>query len=185
MVESDIILIGPIGTGKSTLSKLEKLNLPQYPMDELCWPYYKEIGYDEKVPKQIQEQEGFPGVYRYWKPFEAHAVERLLGECHNCVINFGAGNSLYEDEALFTRIENILWPYQNVVLVLPSPNLDKSAQILRERTQTHGWNGVADGFDFHEHFVKHHSNHDLAKKFVYTRGQLPEQSRDEVIAFTT
>ena len=70
MVKSDIILIGPIGTGKSTLSRLlaEKLNLPQCPMDELRWPYYKEIGYEEEVQKRIQEQEGFPGVYRYRNP---------------------------------------------------------------------------------------------------------------------
>ena len=83
---SDIILIGPVGTGKSTLSRLlaEKLGLPRRSMDDLRWDYYKEIGFDETVQKQIAEQEGFLGVYRYWKPFEAHAVERLLAEHYNC-----------------------------------------------------------------------------------------------------
>lgn len=179
---SDIILIGPIGTGKSTLSKLlaEKLGLPRRSMDDLRWDYYKEIGFDETVQKRIGDQEGFPGVYRYWKPFEAHAVERLLAEHHHCVIDFGGGHSVYEDEALFARIQQIMAPYPNVVLILPSPDLDESVQILKERNG----DGVADGFDFHEHFVKHHSNHDLAKFVVYTKGKSPEETRDEILHLT-
>ncbi|WP_375539720.1 AAA family ATPase [Oscillatoria sp. FACHB-1407] len=48
---SDIILIGPIGTGKSTIGRLlaTKLNLPQCSMDEKRWDYYKEMGYDEEM----------------------------------------------------------------------------------------------------------------------------------------
>jgi hypothetical protein len=30
------------------------------------------------VQKSLWEQQGFDAVARYWKPFEAHAVERLL-----------------------------------------------------------------------------------------------------------
>ena len=177
---SDIILIGPIRAGKSTLGKLlaEKLGLPQCSMDDLRWGYYKEIGYDETVQKQVEKQEGFPGVYRYWKPFEAHAVERLLAEHHNCVIDFGAGHSVYEDDALFARIQRLLVPYANVVLILPSPDLDESVRMLKER----GFDGVSNGFDFHEHFVMHHSNHDLAKIVVYTKGKSPEETREEILA---
>ncbi|MCX6048552.1 MAG: shikimate kinase [Chloroflexi bacterium] len=176
---AEIILIGPIGAGKSTLSRLlaEKLDLPRASMDDLRWDYYKEIGFDEAVQKQIGDQEGFPGVYRYWKPFEAHAVERLLAEQHNCVIDFGGGHSVYEDDALFARVQQILAPYPNVILILPSPDLDESVRILRERNG----GGVADDFDFHEHFVKHHSNHDLAKFVVYTQGKTPEETRDEIL----
>jgi len=53
-----------------------------------------------------------------------------------------------------------------VVLVLPSPDLDESVRMLKERV----WDGVAGGFDFHEHFVKHRSNHRLARIVVYTKG---------------
>lgn len=176
---SDIILIGPIGTGKSTLGKLlaEKLGLPSRSMDELRWDYYKEIGFDNAVQNEIGEREGFLGVYRYWKPFEAHAVERLLAEHHNCVIDFGGGHSVYEDDELFARVQQILAPYPNVVLILPSADLDESVQILRERN---GEN-VPDGFDLNAHFVKHHSNHDLAKFVVYTKGKSPEATRDEIL----
>jgi hypothetical protein len=181
-MKTDIILIGPVGTGKSTLGKLlaEKLGLPQCSMDDLRWDYYKEIGFSEEEQNQILEKEGFIGMARYWKPFEAHAVERLLSEHHNCVIDFGAGHSVFEDDALFARVAAALQPYENVVLVLPSPDLDESVAMLRERN----WDGLADGFDFHEHFVKHHSNHGLAKKMVYTKGKSPEETRDEIIAMT-
>jgi shikimate kinase len=50
---SDIILIGPIGAGKSTVGSLlaVQLGLPQCSMDERRWHYYKEIGYDETLAK--------------------------------------------------------------------------------------------------------------------------------------
>ena len=173
-MNSDIILIGPMGTGKSALGELlsQKLGIPQCSMDDVRLDYYKEIGYDEEFAKQLREKEGFLAVYQYWKPFEAHAVERLLSEYSNCVIDFGAGHSVYEEEELFKRVQRALEPYHNVGLILPSPDLEESVQILNER------NG---GFDLNEHFIKHHSNHDLAKFVVYTKGKSPEETRDEII----
>ena len=38
-----------------------------------------------------------------------------------------------------------------------------------------------DGFDIAEYFVKHPSNHALAKIVVYTHGQTPEETRDEIL----
>ena len=79
-MSSDIILIGPIGAGKSTVGSLlaNWLDLTQCSMDEYRWNYYKEIGYDEELATYKRKTEGFWGVYQYWKPFEAYAVERLL-----------------------------------------------------------------------------------------------------------
>jgi shikimate kinase len=177
---SDIILIGPVSTGKSTLGRLlaERLGLPQCSMDEFRLDYYKEINYDEGLAQQIREREGFFGIYQYWKPFEAYAVERLLAEHNNCVIDFGAGHSVYEYDELFSQVQRILAPYKNVVLILPSPDLEESLQILNER------NGgfVSNGVDFNEHFVKHHSNHDLAKIIVYTKGKSPEETCDDILS---
>jgi len=180
--KEQIILIGPIGVGKSTLAKLlaEKLDIPQVAMDGVRWDYYNEIGYDKDVAQQIQEKEEFVGHYRYWKLFEAHAVERILsdyGQC-NCVIDFGGGHSVYEDKELFDRIAKVLAPYQNIVLILPSADLDESVSILNEKSDG---GIVSRGFDFHEHFVKHHSNHDFAKYVVYTKGKSPEETCTEIL----
>ncbi|MEO8714343.1 MAG: hypothetical protein ABI369_04965, partial [Acetobacteraceae bacterium] len=69
---SDVILIGPIGTGKSTVGTLlaERLGLPQVAMDFVRFGYYEEIGYDEDLAEAIGRREGFAGTYRYWKRFE-------------------------------------------------------------------------------------------------------------------
>jgi shikimate kinase len=176
---SDIILIGPIGAGKSTQGKLlsEALGLPRCGMDEIRFDYYKEIGYDEELAKEIEQKDGFVGLYQYWKPFEIHAVERLLAEHQDCVIDFGGGHSVYEDDTLFARARQALAPYEHVVLLLPSPDLDESVRLLTERTGPI----ISNGFDFHAHFVKHHSNHDLATRVVYTHGKTPEETRDEIL----
>ena len=174
-----VILIGPISAGKSTLSKLiaEKLGIPCRHMDQARIRYYKEIGYDDDLAGQIRGKEGFLGLYRYWKPFEAHAVERLLSENEEVVIDFGGGHSVYEDDTLFARVQKVMAPFPYVILILPSPDKEKSVKILNERTG----GVVSEGFDFHEHFVKHHSNYDLAKHIVYTEGKAPEETCAEIV----
>jgi hypothetical protein len=182
-MSADIILIGPNAAGKSTLGKLlaARLNAPQHSMDELRWDYYREIGYDADVQKRLMEQQGFNAVMRYWKPFEAHAVERLLSAHHDCtpgcVIDFGAGHSIYEDEALFARVQQAMAPFPNVVLLLPSADLDESIQLLADRTKEF----APPDFD-HTPFVKHPSNHRLARHTVYTKGETPEQTCGRIIA---
>ena len=37
------------------------------------------------------------------------------------------------------------------------------------------------GFDMNERYLRHHSNFDLAKQIVYTKGKSPEETRDEIL----
>ena len=176
---SDIILIGPIGTGKSTIGRLlaTKLNLPQCSMDEKRWDYYKEMGYDEELAQHKRETEGFWGIYQYWKPFEAYAVERLLSEHQNCVIDLGAGHSVYEDPILFQRVQHLLTAYAHVILLLPSADLNESIDILNERNEY-----IPDEtLNINEHFVKHPSNYELAKFTVYTKDKTPDQTCSKIL----
>ncbi|MBD2166903.1 shikimate kinase [Calothrix membranacea FACHB-236] len=178
-MKSDIILIGPIGVGKTTIGALlaSRLGLSQYSMDDLRWSYYFEIGYDEELAKHKRETEGFWGVYQYWKPFEAYAVERLLSSHNQCVIDFGGGHSVYEDAALFQRVQQALAPYPNVILLLPSPNLDESVQILNQRNHYL----PDDILNINEHFVRQASNYELSKFIVYTKGKTPEENCSEIL----
>ena len=177
---TDIILIGPIGVGKSTQGQLlaEALNLPRCPMDDFRWDYYAEIGYDREFGDKLGNQIGFWAMYMYWKEFECYAVERLLSEHRDCVIDFGAGHSVYEIDTHFSRVQNALKPYRNIVLLLPSSDPAESLGILNERqgkTQS-------DEMDIGEHFVRHHSNYDLAKFTVYTKDKTPAETRDEILS---
>ncbi|MGH2593737.1 MAG: shikimate kinase, partial [Anaerolineae bacterium] len=65
---SDIILIGPSKSGKSTLGALlaAKLDLPQRSLDQLRWNYYKEIGYAEELSKELRRRGGFLARVLYW-----------------------------------------------------------------------------------------------------------------------
>lgn len=183
-MKQDIILIGPMSAGKSTVARLlaEKLDLPQVSMDEVRWDYYEEIGFDKEVQKAISDSEGMQGVLRYWKPFEVHAVERLLSDYEHCVFDFGAGHSVFDDETLFSRVEQALVPYENVILILPSPDLAESARILQERFEKdHDIYLVTEDFNIFEYFTSHPSNERLAKHIVYTKDKSPEQTCDEIL----
>lgn len=186
---STIILIGPVSAGKSTVATLlaEKLQIPHVSIDEVRWGYYDEIGYDKAEASRVaKSEEGMLGLLRYWKPFEAYAVERILPDHPNSVIDFGAGHSVYDDEALFQRVQIALAPYPNVIMLLPSPDLDESTQILNARFREllqREVGTVDEGLlELSATFVKHPSNHQLAKMTVYTNGKTPDETCAEIIS---
>src|ERR1041384_6504581 len=125
----DIILIGPIRAGKSTLGALlaEQLRVPQVSSDELCWSYYQEIEFMHREAPFL----GSDGMIA--SRYNVHAVERLLADHKNCVIDLGAGHSVYRDEASLARVQKALAPYPNVFLLLPSPDVEESSAILQQR----------------------------------------------------
>ena len=133
-MDSTFILIGPMSAGKSTIAELlaEKLHRPHFSIDDERDKYYSEIGYDEvEVSRIAKSDQGMLGLLHYWKPFEADAVDRILSDHGDCIIDFGAGHSVYEDANLFSRVEHALAPYPNVILLLPSPDLDVWVGILK------------------------------------------------------
>ena len=175
----NVLLIGPIGAGKSTLGKLiaAALGVPQISLDDIRFEYYREIGYDDSVAKQRYVTDGFWGLYRYWKPFEAYTVERVLAEHTDCVIDLGAGHSVYEDEALLTRVKKAFAPHPNVVLVLPSADLATSLEVLQERRPS--LRDITP--DINEHFITHRSNYELATFIVYTADRTAEETCAEIL----
>jgi len=174
----EVFLIGPMGAGKSTLGKLlaEQLRRPQISLDTIRWDYYKEIGYDAAVQREIGEREGFAGVYRYWKPFEIYAVERALQDHPGCVMDFGAGHSVHENAAAFERIHKLLAPHPNVVLLLPSPDLDEAITILRDRNPF-----KIGGVPFTRYLVTHPAFRQFATQVVYTQGKTPDEVCAEIL----
>jgi hypothetical protein len=178
----DIVLIGPVRTGKSTLARLlsQRLGAPQVSLDEERWRYYKEIGYDEGLAKEIRRQGGFLALVLYWNLFDAYATERLLTEYRQCVFDFGA--AIYWNDEVLGRVQRALRPYCNVVLVLPSPDIETSLRILAERDP----DAPADlNFDFNAFFLCHRSYYTLATLTVYTENETPEGTCDEILQRVT
>jgi shikimate kinase len=174
----DIILIGPVRTGKSTIGKLlsEKLQRPQISLDSVRWKYYHDIGYDDHLAKQIRESGGYLALFFYWRLFDAYAAEQVLVEHSNCIIDFGA--DIYESRESFIRVRNALDFYPNVILILPSPDKEKSLQILKERDT---YPPIDLNFHLNRHFLDHYTYYTLAKITVFTEGKTPEETRDEIL----
>ena len=171
-MSSEIILIGPFGVGKTTVGRLlaEKLALPQVSLDDLCYGYYQEIGWNAQEAGRIYEQEAGDAFDEYTCSFEPYGVEQVLLRNHDCVIDMGGGQTVSENETRFARVQDALAPYQNVVLLLPSLDPEESVRVLKTRRSP----------DFLEYLVRSPCNYALAKHVIYTEGKSLEQVRDEV-----
>lgn len=181
LVIPPVVLIGPVGVGKSTVAGLlaARMGWPQVSMDAVCAGYYAEVSADQAVSERSEQADGVRAAYQAWKPLEAYAVERILADhdhavidLGDAVIDLGGGHSVQEDPTLFARVQAALAPVRNLALVLPSPDPEESVRVLTERR------APPVGFDWHRHFVTHPSNGALAKLVVYTAGQTPEQTCD-------
>lgn len=192
-MRSSILLIGPLCAGKSTIGQLlaEKLGLPQCSVDALPLEYFTARGFAPDRLELLRATEGWPAAYRYLQEIGVLVIESLLAEYQQHVIDFGAPYTTYTDDALLARVKQAFAPYQNVVLLLPSPDLDQSAQIVKKLMRARAGHDelrrllrglrAETGVDYEELYVKHHSNFQLAQVVVYTAGQAPEETRDEII----
>ena len=176
-----------MSAGKSTLAKLlaRRLKVKRIELDDVRQKFYDEIGYDEGYASRIIGEEGMQGLINYWKPFEAHAVERAMQEYDNCVLDFGAGHSVYEDPELFKRVEKVLQPYKHVILILPSPDPDRSVEVVNQRFSELLIREVGkvdpELLELNEYFVRHPANQALAKKIIYTEGRSPKSTCQDIL----
>ena len=175
-----IILIGPVGVGKTTTARLlaQRLSLPYLALDELRWSYFQEIGFDPERQQQLGATQGIAAVLAYWEPFEVHALERVLADHQAGVVDVGGGYTIAIDPALTDRIRRALAPYPYVFLLLPTPALDASIQVLADRTA----GLLPDQFPLHDHIARHFKTQEFAKYVVYTYHKVPEAICDEILA---
>jgi shikimate kinase len=188
MVHPPIILIGPMCAGKSTIAALlaERLKLQRAELDELRWGYFDDIGYDHEAAKKLHEQGDLFGLVAFWRPLEVKSIVRVIAEHSNCVIDFGASNSVFDDKGMLTTVKNALAALPNVILLMPSPDPDESMQILNMRIpDAVPPENRAKFIALNEYFARHPTNHTLAKITVYSKGQRPEQTCDAIIGKLT
>ena len=174
-----IVLIGSSNTSKTSVGKLlaEQLNLAFISLPDISEKYFLEIGFNKTQQEQAWEEDGGDGFYRYMMPFDAYAIERALSEHRESVIEFAAEHSVYDDSQLLENVEQILQPLSHVILLVYSPDTEESLRVLEESNTA-----IVNGMPINEHFVKHHSNHDLAKYVIYTKDKTPEQTCKDILS---
>ncbi len=182
MIAKPIILIGPMAAGKSTVAKeLAKLTgIRNVPMDRVRWYYYFKDGF---TLEEELSQPSFKEVMEYWKPFEVKAVQRIISEFSDAIIDFGAGHSYFPDPNQFETVETILSPFPNIFLLLPTPDPARSLEICNERLKLRK-NKPLDETEItaNRAFIEHESNRKLAKHILFTDGKSAETSAREILA---
>ena len=176
-----IVLIGPLSVGKSTVAKeLErKISIRNVPLDAVSQYYYFKHGYSdnhfERLNDELEKE-------KYMKTFDIKVIKDVLADFPKDIIDFGAGHSHYEDQASIKKAKQILSPFKNVILLLPSKDNRKSMEILkRNMKKLLGEEPSKYAIDVGEKYLKSASNKELAKKIVYTENRPPKEIAEEIV----
>ncbi|CAM0135634.1 hypothetical protein VKS41_005286 [Umbelopsis sp. WA50703] len=184
--DETIILIGPEGSGKSTIGSLiaKALSKELYSLDRHRDELYAPYNYDKVLAEKIYEDHGLWAFYKHWKTFEYQAVSHILqnanrkgDEFHGKILDFGAGHSVYEESKQLARIEEMIKPYRNVILFMPCEDVEEAVKITEARR----------GHDLglNKHFMENPTNKRLAKHIIYTKDTTPEECAERVLRIVT
>lgn len=166
ILENSIILIGPMGSGKSTIANLlcKHFNMLHVSLDNR-----------EQLSSLYKKEESFTA----FKEFEFFLTGMVLTNLPApAIIDFGAGHSVYEDEIMFLEMKSLISKFSNIILLIPSEDKEESVAILNERKGI--LSGSKKDLD-NRHFVNVSCNYELATIIEYTKDKTPEQIANEII----
>lgn len=168
VLANSIILIGPMGVGKSTIAEklYEKTKLPKISLDDRIF-----------LSSIYSEREKFDN----FKDFEFYLTTRVLSGINQpTVIDFGAGHSIYENPLMFIEMKKFLTKFQNVVFLIPSQDKEISLNIVNQRL-TEKRNVNNQQLNDNRHFVYSPCNESLATITEYTFNKSPEEISNDII----
>ncbi len=164
LFNESIILIGPSGAGKSTVAEeLTKItHLPRLCLDRIA---------------NNDRRSGFRSFFRSADEYNAFLIKKQLERAEQLglpgVVDFGAGHSVYDDRELFYEVKTRLSKFKNIVLLLPTEDLEKSLQILASRS--------TGDYSPNRKFITSPCNRELATIIVYENGRSPSEIATEII----
>jgi tRNA uridine 5-carbamoylmethylation protein Kti12 len=170
----NIILIGPRGVGKSCVAKIlsEKLNKNIVSLDSV-----RRLKSQDPIFQNGQ-------LDPFSEDGHANIVKRVILEYGNkdCILDFGCNHSYFNNQSLFSEIKDILSPFQNIFLLIPTNNFTENINILQ------GMNAkMLEGESLsytnaiNEKILKSPCNFLLAKETVFTKDFDFEEIADEII----
>lgn len=169
VMNNSIILIGPMGVGKSTVSKelCKRINLPRVSLDNR-----------DQLARYYSQRDKFS----HFKEFEFYLTASVLTDLKKpAIIDFGAGHSIYENPIMFFEMKKLITRFSNVIFLIPSKNKEEAIEILNERISKRDGNiprATADN----RHFIERSNlNSQLASTIIYTQGKTPEEITEELL----
>ena len=174
-------------SGKSTICPLlaQKLDLPHYPLDMVRWYYHFKAGFklleSENVSKKSQLD-----FLTHMEPYRLDAVERIVKEFNDGIIEFGAAHSHFTDPDNLNRAKYILKNIDFCFMLLPTPDTQKNLQILNQRLLKRVPSGpqtvtAKNYLEINKIFLSSNSAYQLANHTIYTQGKTPKQVAEAMI----
>ena len=164
LYEESIILIGPSGTGKSTVA--EELR-KKTGMKRLCL---------DVIANRARDT-GFMNNFKNADEFNSYMIsktlERVKKDGSYGIVDFGAGHSVYDDQEIFEKVKSMLKPFKNIVLLLPDKDEEKSLNIMKSRST----GDIRDN----KKFFESPCNKELATITVYGNNRQPLEIAEEVM----
>lgn len=119
-MSENIIIIGPIGAGKSTVAPevARQTNKKHIDMDELRSEIYSKTNFSNEKADEAYISGGIIEWYNYQKSYELFAVKTLLEQNQNSVIEFGGGQSIYSNDEQLKTFLSLMEKQPYVFLLL-------------------------------------------------------------------
>jgi shikimate kinase len=174
-----IILIGPMKAGKTTVGRLlaEQLGCPFCSLDVYENRYAREVGFRERLAEQIQAEQGVYAWYEYRRKYFDHVVIRFLQDQRTGVLELGGGHPILPTPEQQLRVNRALAMIDHVFLLIPDPDLNRSRYICWERQRPERRDP-----DLNELLLSDRRFFELAKHVIYTHGNSPNESCEEILA---
>lgn len=173
------VLIGPPASGKSTVgATLAVLTGRRFvDADEEAAPWYDRVGWSVDRLLVRAGEVGFERAHREWEVALTAAAVGLVSQHPDAVLVLGAGHSHVTDPTLFAHVAAALVRADQVVLLRPHADHDRSVTVLRERCvvdKDRDW--MVDGVDWLQRWSTDGLDERLATTTVITAGQSPQQT---------
>ncbi len=164
LYNESIILIGPSGAGKTTVSEKlsQKTGMQNCRLDRISHKA-KKNGLADK----------FKNIDRF-NLFMISELLKIAKEKDLCgIVDFGGGHSVYEDMDAFEKLKELLKPFKNIVLLLPDKDEEKSLDIMERRST----GDITDN----RRFIESPCNKELATMIIYGNGRQASEIADEIL----
>lgn len=179
-----IVLIGPMGAGKTTLSRAlsAAVGVPYAPLD---WVGFHTMVRDGLDVRAYEADETWADKHRRRLPHLIAVAEDVIRSFPRFLLDFGAGHAHFETAEEQARLRAVLGPLPNVFLVMPCADLDEAEAncVARDKARWaqagHEWDATR--APFHRAFVRSESFRQVAKHTVFTEGRSVEDCVAEML----